>query len=195
MGTTTVLLTGVGGQGTILAGDVLARVAAAAGLDVKLSEVHGMSQRGGSVDTVVRFGDEVFSPVVDPGRVDHLVAFELVEAARWVHYVRPSGHILVSTRTIPSLPVLTGAMRYPTGLIAALVDEGAHLMDAEDLARQAGSARSANIVLMGALSVFLPFEETVWRDVIASRVPAKTVDANMAAFELGRRAVSEGNGE
>ena len=108
MTVTTVMLCGVGGQGTILAADLLAKVAAAAGLDVKLSEVHGMAQRGGSVDTVVRFGEEVFSPVTDPGMVDHLVAFEIIEAARRIHYVSPGGRLLVNPRAIQPLPVLTG---------------------------------------------------------------------------------------
>ena len=102
------MLCGVGGQGTILAADLLAKVAAASGLDVKLSEVHGMSQRGGSVDTVVRFGEEVLSPVTDPGMVDHLVGFEMIEAMRRVHYVRPDGRLLVNPRSISPLPVLIG---------------------------------------------------------------------------------------
>jgi hypothetical protein len=122
---TSVLLVGVGGQGTILASDVLAKVAAASGLDVKLAEVHGMSQRGGSVDTVVRFGDEVFSPVIDPGGADHLIAFELIEAARWIHFLKPGGRLVVNNRVIAPLPVLTGEYGTPTGLEAALAFEGA----------------------------------------------------------------------
>lgn len=192
MTTTSVLLVGVGGQGTILAGDVLAKVAAAAGLDVKLSEVHGMSQRGGSVDTMVRFGERVYSPVVSKGEVDHLVAFEVIEAARWLPYLRPGGRLLVDRRTIAPLPVLTGALPRTVGLETALLDENVVYIDAEPLACRAGSPRSANIVLLGALSVGLPFEEQVWRDVIAGRVPPKTVEANLAAFEFGRGAASEG---
>ncbi len=192
MRTTSVLLVGVGGQGTILAGDVLAKVAAAAGLDVKLSEVHGMSQRGGSVDTMVRFGERVFSPVVSSGEVDHLVAFEITEAARWLAYLRPGGRLLVDPRMIAPLPVLTGALPAPAGLEAALEAEGALFVDAGKIACRAGSPRSANVVLLGALSVGLPFSASVWREVIAARVPPKTVDANLAAFELGRRAAGEG---
>lgn len=192
MSVTTVMLVGVGGQGTILASDVLAKVAAGSGLDVKLAEVHGMSQRGGSVDTVVRFGEKVYSPTIDPGRADHLVSFELIEAARWVHWLAPSGRLVVNSRTIAPLPVLIGEYSAPTGMEAALAYEGAVFLDAEELACEASSPRSANIVLMGALSVGLPFPADVWRDVIAHRVPGRTVDGNLAAFELGRAACEKG---
>ena len=192
MSITTVMLVGVGGQGTILASDVLAKVAVSAGFDVKLSEVHGMSQRGGSVDTVVRFGDHVYSPTTDPGSADHLVAFELLEAARWLHYVKPGGRLVVNNRVIAPLPVLIGEMGTPTGVEAALAFEGAVLIDADEIACEAGSPRSANIVLLGALSLGLPFEASVWRDVITARVPSKTVEGNLAAFEFGRTACQEG---
>ena len=188
-GVTTVLLCGVGGQGTILAGDVLARTAAAAGYDVKLSEVHGMSQRGGSVDTTVRFGPgEVHAPIVSAGEVDHLVAFEVIEAARWVHYLRPGGTLLVNEHTIQPLPVLTGTLGPPTGLLAALAYEKARFVDAEAIAREVGSPRSANIVLVGALSTVLPMPVETWRAVIEGRVPPRTVEANLAAFDRGRGA-------
>ncbi|MHB1340148.1 MAG: indolepyruvate oxidoreductase subunit beta [Coriobacteriia bacterium] len=191
-GVTTVVLAGVGGQGTILAGDVLAKVAIAGGFDVRLSEVHGMAQRGGSVDTVVRFGAEVHSPIVDPGVADHLIAFELIEAARKLPYLKPGGRLVVNNRQIQPLPVLTGALPVPTGLEAALAYEDAVFIDAEALACEAGSPRSANIVLMGAASYGLPFDEGMWEEVIASRVPAKTVEGNLRAFGLGRKACAEG---
>jgi indolepyruvate ferredoxin oxidoreductase, beta subunit len=189
---TTVMLVGVGGQGTILAADVLAKVAAAAGLDVKLAEVHGMSQRGGSVDTVVRFGERVFSPTIDAGGADHLVAFELLEGARWLHYLKPDGRLVVNNRIIAPLPVLIGEEGSPSGVEAALAYEGAILIDADEIACVAGSPRSANIVLLGALSVGLPFEPSAWRDVISARVPPKTVEGNLAAFDLGRAACETG---
>ena len=192
MSVTTVMLCGVGGQGTILAADVLAKVATASGLHVKLSEVHGMAQRGGSVDTVVKFGEEVFSPVTDPGVVDHLVAFEIIEAARRIHWVRPDGRLLVNSRTILPLPVLTGDAPVPHGLSAVLDDEGAIFIDADELACEAGSPKSANIVLMGALSTGLDFDEATWQTVIEKRVPPKTLEANLRAFELGRRACERG---
>lgn len=191
MSVTAVMLVGVGGQGTILAGDVLAKVAAASGLDVKLSEVHGMSQRGGSVDTMVRFGEHVNSPVIASGEADHLVAFEVIEAARWLHYLRPAGRLLVNRRTIAPLPVLTGQLPPALGLELALADEEAVFVDAEPLACEAGSPKSANVVLLGALSTGLTFPEQVWRDVIASRVPRKTIEANLRAFELGRKACAD----
>jgi len=189
---TTVMLVGVGGQGTILAADVLAKVAASAGLDVKLSEVHGMSQRGGSVDTVVRFGEKVYSPTTDAGGADHLVAFELLEAARWLHFLKPGGRLVVNNRVIAPLPVLIGEHAAPAGVEAALAFEGAVLIDADEIACEAGSPRSANVVLLGAMSVGLPFPAEAWRDVIAARVPPKTVEGNLAAFELGRAACLKG---
>jgi indolepyruvate ferredoxin oxidoreductase, beta subunit len=195
MSVTTVMLCGVGGQGTILAADLLAKVAAAAGLEVKMSEVHGMSQRGGSVDTVVKFGEEVFSPVTDPGMVDHLVAFEVLEAMRAVHYVKPDGRLLVNPTPIRPLPVLTGELPVPHGLRAILGDEGAIFVDADELACEAGSPKSANVVLMGALSAGLPFAEELWCEVIKGRVPAETVEANLRAFSLGRQACERGECE
>jgi indolepyruvate ferredoxin oxidoreductase beta subunit len=192
MATTTVMLCGVGGQGTILAADLLAKTAAAAGLDVKLSEVHGMAQRGGSVDTVVRFGQEVLAPITDPGGADHLVAFEMIEAARRLQFLTPAGRLLVNTRVIEPLPVLIGAASTPDGLEELLAEQDAIFIDAEALACEAGSPKSANVVLMGALSTGLPFPAQTWRDVIAARVPPKTVDANLRAFELGRAACEKG---
>jgi indolepyruvate ferredoxin oxidoreductase beta subunit len=189
---TTVMLCGVGGQGTILAADVLAKTAAASGLDVKLSEVHGMAQRGGSVDTVVRFGEEVFAPVTDPGGADHLVAFEMTEAARRLHYLKSDGRLLVNTRVIDPLPVLIGSAPPVEGLEALLEREGAIFVDAEALACEAGSPKSANIVLMGALSTGLDFSVTIWQEVITSRVPHRTLEANLRAFDFGRRACEQG---
>jgi len=195
MSTVTVMLAGVGGQGTILAADVLAKVAAASGLDVKLSEVHGMAQRGGSVTSVVRFGDDVHAPIAHPGSVDHLVAFELIEAGRQLHFVKPDGRLMVNTRSIQPMPVLLGKMPPPSGLEAVLADERAIFLDAEELACEIGSTKSANIVLLGALSTGLSFDVDSWREIIAARVPAKTVDANMRAFELGREACERGECE
>lgn len=188
---TTVLLCGVGGQGTILAADVLAKVAAACGLDVKLSEVHGMAQRGGSVDTVVRFGESVHSPLTDLGCADHLVAFEMIEAARRIRYLRVGGRLLVNNKVIPPMPVLIGAVPPPTDVEARLAEQGAVFLDADALACESGSPRSANIVLMGALSTGLEFSERAWREVITARVPPKTVSNNLRAFDLGRSTCAE----
>jgi indolepyruvate ferredoxin oxidoreductase beta subunit len=192
MSVTTVMLAGVGGQGTILAGDVLAKVAVAEGHDVKLSEVHGMAQRGGSVDTVVRFGDVVFSPVVDHGVADHLIAFETIEAARCLPFLRPDGRLVVNRRVVAPLPVLIGDLPAPDDLEPALAVHGAIFLDAEALACEAGSPKSANVVLLGAASYGLPFDEKTWQTVIEGRVPPKTVEANLRAFALGRDACAEG---
>jgi indolepyruvate ferredoxin oxidoreductase beta subunit len=192
MNVTSVVLAGVGGQGTILAGDVLARVAVAEGHDVKLSEVHGMAQRGGSVDTVVRFGDCVYSPVLDSGTADHLIAFEIIEAARALRFLRPGGHLIVNKRMVAPLPVLIGDLPEPSGLEVALSSEGAIFLDAEALACEAGSPRSANIVLLGAASYALPFSAETWQRVIEGRVPPKTVEGNLQAFRLGLEACAKG---
>lgn len=183
---TTVMLCGVGGQGTILAADLLCKTAAASGLTVKLSEVHGMAQRGGSVSTVVRFGDEVFSPIADEGGVDALVAFELIEAVRYLHFLKPGGALFVNDYQMDPLSVRTGAAPRPEGVADQLAAAGAIFVPATDLAVQAQSPKSANVVLMGALSTALAFEPAVWLDVISGRVPQKTVEANRTAFIAGR---------
>lgn len=184
----TVLLCGVGGQGTILAADLLARAALASGFEAKVSEIHGMSQRGGSVTTVVRFGpDGVASMVCDPGTADAVVSFETTEALRNLPFVREGGYLLVADTSIAPLPVLTGKAQMPGDAQARLSDAGAVVIDAEALARSVGSPKSVNVVLLGALAARLPFPVRVWEDVIAKRVPPKTVDANLAAFHEGYR--------
>ena len=167
---TTVLLCGVGGQGTILAADLLAHVALEAGTSVKVSEIHGMAQRGGAVTTVVRFGDEVSSMVCDPGTADCVVSFETTEALRNLSF----------------LAVATGRASMPARARETLADRGATLIPAGELAREAGSAKSVNVVLLGALSTRLPFAVGAWERVLADRVPPKTVEANLAAFRAGR---------
>jgi indolepyruvate ferredoxin oxidoreductase beta subunit len=189
METKTVLLVGVGGQGTILAGDLLAKTACAAGLDVKLSEIHGMSQRGGSVSTVVRFGDSVASMVVDPGCADVIVSFEAVEALRAQQFLAPGGVLFVNNEKICPISVNIGNAEMPTDIQKRLHELNAVLIDAGDIARKAGSPKSTNVVLIGALSSVLPFNEQLWCDVITKRVPSKTVDANIAAFAAGREVV------
>lgn len=189
----TVLLCGVGGQGTILAADILAKVAALHGLDVKLSEVHGMAQRGGSVTTIVRFGDKVFAPVTDPGCADALVSFEMLEALRSAHYLKSSGTIFVNDETINPLSVKIGAAKVAGDTRALLSEYTTRFVPARKLARDLGSPRSTNLVLLGALSTVLPFSEEEWIGVIKGRVPAKTVSANLAAFEAGRASALAGS--
>ena len=188
--TLTVLLVGVGGQGTILAGQLLAMVAADAGLDVKVSEIHGMSQRGGSVSTVVRVGEKVESMICDPGCADIVVAFEVMEALRAQHFLREGGSLFVNDEQVTPVPVNIGIAQMPTGMYRQLQEIGALTLDAAQIAREVGSPRSTNVVLVGALSTVLPFAVEEWEDAIRRRVPAHTVDANLAAFARGRAAVA-----
>ncbi len=186
MSTTTVLLCGVGGQGTILAADLLARAALAAGLDVKVSEIHGMAQRGGSVTTTVRFGENVESMIADLGDSDFVVSFETTEALRNLPYLKEGGKMLVSDETITPMTVLTGAQKMPEKPQATLAEQGALLIPAVQIATDAGTAKASNVALLGALSVFLGFDESIWEDVISQRVPPKTIQTNLTAFHQGR---------
>ena len=189
-GTKTILLVGVGGQGTILAGQLLAMVAADAGLDVKVSEIHGMSQRGGSVSTVVRVGEKVESMVCDPGCADIVVAFEAVEALRAQQFLRDGGTLFVNDEQIVPVSVNVGNFTMPADAEARLNAIGAVRIDAGEIARAAGSPKSTNVVLVGALSTALPFSVEEWQDAIHRRVPPKTIDANLEAFARGRAAVA-----
>lgn len=183
---TTVLLCGVGGQGALLAADILARCAMACGQDVKLSEIHGMAQRGGAVTTVVRLGEKVSSMVADQGCVNYLVSFETTEALRNISYLREGGVAIVSDESIKPLPVLTGKLAMPKGARKQLSAHQAQVIPAELLAKQAGSVKAVNVVLLGALSTYLPYPKDVWLRVIEERVPAKFKDVNITAFESAR---------
>ena len=186
----TVLLAGVGGQGTILAADLLAKTAIAHGFEVKLSEIHGMAQRGGAVTTVVRMGEHVNSMVVDTGCADSILAFETTEALRNVQYLREGGLLLVNSESIKPLPVACGRDSMPKDALTRLEDLGAKLVDATKLATEAGTPKAANVVLLGALSIGLPFSVELWNEQIAAKVPPKTIDINLKAFELGRASVA-----
>lgn len=181
----TILLCGVGGQGTITAADLLARVATAAGLDCKVSEIHGMAQRGGAVTTVVRFGDNVSTMVCDEGCADSVVSFEIVEALRNISFLKTSGSLVVNDESIKPLPVLTGRASMPTQARKRLQDYGATLIPASEIARKAGTTKCANVVLLGALSVSLPFSAELWEEVIRAKVPPKTIDINIEVFRQG----------
>ena len=189
--TVTILLCGVGGQGALLAADLLARCSIAAGQDVKLSEIHGMSQRGGAVTTVVRFGSQVSSMVADKGCADYLLSFETTEALRNISFAKEHGCILVSDTSIKPLPVLTGNCSMPEQVNDQLTDAGAFVIPAEELATQAGSIKAVNVVLLGCLSVFLPFAEDLWVETIKGRVPERFIEINLQAFALGRAWVRE----
>lgn len=184
--TKTVMLCGVGGQGALLAADILARCAMAFGQDVKLSEIHGMAQRGGSVTTVIRLGDQVCSMVADLGRVDCLVSFETTEALRNLPFVAEDGSMFVSDESIAPLPVLAGKASMPKAPRKTLEEAGAYVIPAGLLAKQAGSIKAVNVVLLGALSTRLPYSVDLWRETIEARVPEKFRDINLAAFDLGR---------
>ena len=195
MKTKTILLCGVGGQGTILAADLLAFTCLAAGLDVKVSEIHGMAQRGGAVTTVVRVGDEVQSMVADLGCADIVVAFETTEALRNLPYLAEGGSLIVNDVAIRPLPVLTGMATMPEHARDTLAAAGALLVPADDIAREIGNPKCANVVLVGALSAPMDIPAEQWEATIADRVPQKTVEANLAAFRAGRAFILDQKGE
>ena len=186
--TKNILICGVGGQGTLLASKVLGRLLLEQGYDVKVSEVHGMSQRGGSVVTYVRYGDSVASPVIDKGQADYLLAFEILEAARWLEYLRKDGHLVANTQKMDPMSVITGAAEYPKDVAEKIVSTGAHLdtVDALTLALQAGSGKAVNVVLLGRVSRYFDFPEEAWLSALEAVVPAKTIEINRKAFLAGR---------
>ncbi|MGM9557819.1 MAG: indolepyruvate oxidoreductase subunit beta [Oscillospiraceae bacterium] len=187
MRTKNIMIVGVGGQGTLLASKLLGRVLLARGYDVKVSEVHGMSQRGGSVVTYVRYGDKVYSPIIDKGEADLIVSFELLEAARWTQYVRPDGWVVTNTQQMNPMPVITGAAAYPKNLVEKMQAAGVQVdaFDALRLAKAAGSTKAVNLVLMGRLSKYFDFTEEEWMAAIEKSVPEKFLELNKKAFRLG----------
>lgn len=187
--TKNIMIVGVGGQGSLLASKLLGHVLVSQGYDVKVSEVHGMSQRGGSVVTYVRFGEKVYSPIIDKGQADVIISFEKLEAARYMEYLKKDGKIVVSNQEIEPMPVITGAAVYPENLIEKMKAAGADVddMDALSLAKQAGSIKAVNIVLMGRVSKYFPeISEEAWLTSLEACVPAKFVEMNKKAFALGR---------
>ena len=190
METKNIMIVGVGGQGSLLASKLLGRLLLTKGYDIKVSEVHGMSQRGGSVVTYVRFGDKVYSPVIDKGQADYIVSFELLEAARWTEYLRPGGKIIANTQKINPMPVIIGAAEYPEDLEGKMRAAGIDLdaIDALTLAEQAGSSKAVNLVLMGRLSTYFDIPEEEWMQAIEASVPGKFLEMNKTAFKLGTQA-------
>ncbi len=190
METKNIMIVGVGGQGSLLASKLLGRLLLSEGYDVKVSEVHGMSQRGGSVVTYVRYGDRVASPVIDQGEADFIVSFELLEAARWLSYLKPDGQIVTSTQQVDPMPVVTGKADYPQNLVEKMRAAGAKVdaLDCLALAEQAGSAKAVNIVLMGRLSHYFDLPEEKWQLALEASVPAKFIELNRKAFALGAKA-------
>ena len=186
--TKSVMIVGVGGQGTLLASRLLGNVLTAQDYDVKVSEVHGMSQRGGSVVTYVRYGQRVHSPIIDKGQADVILCFELLEAARWLPWLKQGGTLIVNTQQIPPMPVITGDAVYPEEILSKLRAKGARViaLDALSLAQQAGSAKAVNVVLLGVMSTMLPFPESLWLETMEHTVPPKFLALNRSAFALGR---------
>ena len=177
-----ILIVGVGGQGTLLASRVLGKYALENGYDVKLSEVHGMAQRGGSVMTYVRIGEKIASPIIDEVQADLILAFEKLDALRYAHFLKEGGEILYSTQEIMPMPVVTGAAEYPKGIEKELPGTG---VDALALAIEAGNSKSANSVMLGALCKKLGFDREKFEAALISCIPQKTIEMNKKAFALG----------
>jgi indolepyruvate ferredoxin oxidoreductase beta subunit len=190
METKSVMIVGVGGQGSLLASRLLGNVLLAQGYDVKVSEVHGMSQRGGSVVTYVKYGDKVYSPVIEKGEADAVISFELLEAARCLPYLKKGGHLITSTQQIDPMPVITGAAEYPANLVDKIKAAGADIVavDALSLAEEAGTAKASNVVLMGVLASRMDYPEELWQKALEQCVPPKFLELNKKAFELGKNA-------
>ena len=188
MDTKNIIIVGVGGQGSLLASKILGHLLTSEGYDVKVSEVHGMSQRGGSVITYVRFGDKVYSPIVDKGQADFIVSFEILETARSLDYLKAGGQIVTNTQQIDPMPVITGAATYPENLVEKIREKGVKIdaMDCLSLAKEAGSPKAVNIVLLGRLSHYFDIPESSWLNSLQANVPAKFLELNKKAFALGK---------
>ena len=187
MKTVNLMIVGVGGQGSLLASKLLGRLLLDEGYDVKVSEVHGMSQRGGSVVTYVRFGDKVCSPLVDLGEADYIVSFEKLEGVRYIDHLKPDGRIIVSTQQVDPMPVITGAAEYPEDILDQYAAQGVKIdaIDALSLAEKAGSAKAVNIVLMGHLARYLDIPAEKWLAAIENSVAQRFAAMNKEAFALG----------
>jgi len=185
-----ILLVGVGGQGTILASKILSRGFVDAGYDVKMSEVHGMAQRGGSVSTHVRYGGKVYSPIIGLGQADMLASFEKMEACRWLDYLKPSGTVVVNNYEIPSVPIQIGKADYPEGMIEALESKAKTIViDAGGIAKEIGNPKTMNVVLLGTLVRAMGITEIDWEEVIRNTVKGRFIDINILAFNRGMEMV------
>lgn len=182
-----IMIVGVGGQGTLLASRILGAAALRAGKQVKLSEVHGMSQRGGSVVTYVKYGDRVDSPVIEKGEADMIIAFEELEAYRSLPYLKKDGVLIVNTQKTNPMPVITGAMEYPAHILETLQNKGVKLVacDALEIARQAGSIKAVNVALIGVMAKNSSLPKDIWEQALSDAVPPKFLELNQKAFALG----------
>ena len=180
------MVVGVGGQGTLLTSRIIGKVALEAGYDVKLSEVHGMAQRGGSVVTFVRYGEKVYEPVVEEGCVDVLISFERLEAQRYAHFLKKDGIIIVNDCKIEPMTVVIGAKTYPEGRIEKLSAKyTVYTIDAGELAKEIGNSKVLNTIVLGLAAKHIGFSEEEWINVVTATVPPKTIDVNTKAFKLG----------
>jgi indolepyruvate ferredoxin oxidoreductase beta subunit len=184
-----IMIVGVGGQGTLLASRILGNALLSCGYDVRVSEVHGMSQRGGSVVTYVKFGDKVYSPVICRGEADIILSFEQLEAARWLPYLKKDGIIITNTQKINPMPVVTGQALYPDNLTDKIKAKGVRILavDAMSLAREAGNEKAVNVILLGIMTAHLGIPPETIEETIRTTVPAKYLEANIKAYELGRK--------
>lgn len=182
-----ILIVGVGGQGTLLASKLLGAAFVGQGYDVKVSEVHGMSQRGGSVVTYVRYGRKVYSSLIEKGEADLLLSFEQLETARWLSYLKPGGQVITNTQRIDPMPVIMGKAAYPEGILPSIAAAGVNVaaVDALALALEAGSVKTVNVVLLGLAARYLGLDKAAWLEVLRATVPPKTAALNEKAFELG----------
>ncbi len=186
MNTINIMIVGVGGQGTLLTSRILGGIATEAGYDVKISEVHGMAQRGGSVVTYVRYGESVAEPIVEEGYADVLIAFEKLEALRYAHFLKKDGVIICNDQKIEPMTVSTGQARYPEHIIETLKEKyNVKVVDAMDEAKKLGNVRVFNTVILGVAASQMEFEKETWMEVIRNTVPPKTVEVNLKAFEIG----------
>lgn len=183
-----ILFSGVGGQGILLASEITALGLLGAGFDVKKSEVHGMAQRGGSVTAQLRYGKKVYSPLIEPGCADIQVAFEMMEAVRYLPYLHKGSKVVVNTQRILPPAVATGKAVYPEGLIEQLTERGIEVVpvDAFDIALSVGEVRTANVVLVGAMAAFMPVDSTIFEEAIRTRVPERFLEVNLKAYRAGR---------
>lgn len=185
---TGIMIVGVGGQGVILASELLCEAAMRVGYDVKKSEVHGMAQRGGSVVSNVRFGEKVYSPLISKGEADILLSFEQLETLRWLDYIKPEGKIIVNMQKIMPMAVAIGQGEYPEDVFGVLKrkTDKIYRVDGLGIATKAGNVKAVNVAIIGALSNHLDIPERIWEEVIENRVPPKTLKINLTAFEMGR---------
>lgn len=187
MSVKSIMIVGVGGQGTLLSSRLLGKVLCDKGYDVKVSEVHGMSQRGGSVVTYVKYGQKVYSPVIELGEADIIISFEQLEAGRWLPYLKKGGTVITNTQKIDPMPVITGNVQYPDSIISDIKNTGVTVkaLDALSLAETAGNSKAVNLVLLGVCAKLTDIEKDVWTKAIEATVPAKFLEVNLKAFDLG----------